>query len=337
MVLSGGYETQLGRLAESGHLDGVIGDFVGVAWARQLLAREIKVVSIGAEFEGITSVTCNLRKMGACAATVLLDGGVESLGYLGPSGASGSLQLAEAFSTACHASGKEVIPCAMVTPVLLRNFLRSLAAPAGLLCASDHLAALSIAVAGELSIRVPHDLTVIGVGNSRMESIHAGIAISSMEAPHGEIGRQAAAAMMELLRDGNPPSMTLDPLLHERESSLRGGSGMIRVLAWLRNNPSSTVNAGELARMAGMSRRSFETLMKVSKGCSPGRLLRESRRVRAEELLRGTSLPVSSVGRECGYPDAAAFSAAFKRWRGMSPRAFRKASEGCVADQAPSG
>jgi LacI family transcriptional regulator len=336
MVMSHAYETALRRLAASGHLAGVIGDFVGEAWARALIRKGVHVVAIGAGLSGITSITCNVRRMGSEASGVFLSSGVESLGYLGPSGAPGSIRLGEAFSEACLAGGMEVSTCASASFVLLRHFLRSLARPAGLLCASDHLAALAIAAAGEESLRVPHDLAVIGVGNARLESIHAGMGISSMEEPHGEIGRLAATAMAELLHGGNPTSVSVDPLLHERESSLRSGSGMVRALAWLRSHPSSTVTAGELARMAGMSRRSFEMAVKNAKGSSPGRILREKRRARAEELLKGTELPVATVGRECGYPDAAAFSAAFRRWNGMPPREFRKAFRS-VSDHAPSG
>jgi AraC family transcriptional activator of mtrCDE len=73
-----------------------------------------------------------------------------------------------------------------------------------------------------------------------------------------------------------------------------------------------------------MSRRSFEKALRQAEGLTPGALLKQIRRKRAEELLRETTLGIGLVGRECGYDELAVFSAAFKRWTGRSPREFRE-------------
>jgi transcriptional regulator GlxA family with amidase domain len=134
--------------------------------------------------------------------------------------------------------------------------------------------------------------------------------------------------MADLLEGKEVGSVTVDPLLHERESSLRAASGVERALAWLKSHPDAAISAGELARLAGMSRRSFEMALRAARDISPGELLRSMRQSRAEKLLRETQLDIAAIGRDCGYPEAAAFSAAFKRWTGRSPRDFRAASVG---------
>lgn len=333
MVLSGGYEALLRGLAERGELAGAIGDFMSGVWLESLLSRGVKVVRIGEGFEdrkipGSTSVGSNLGVMGREAARVLLGDGVKGAGYLGPAGAPGAVLLGEAFSSAAATTDHRVTRCTSPSGILLRNFLLSLPRPAGLLCATDHLARVAIAAATEEGLRVPQDLSVIGVGNSRLESLHAAVAISSFELPLAEIGRLAGAAMADLLAGQPVESVTADPLLHERESSLRSASGVERALAWLRSHPGSPITAGELARLAGMSRRSFEMALRAARGVSPGELLRTMRQSRAEKLLTETRLDIAAIGRECGYPEAAAFSAAFRRWTGRSPRDFRAASVG---------
>jgi LacI family transcriptional regulator len=328
MVLSGGFESLLRKIAENGEVAGVIGDFMSGVWLKSLLDHGIKVVGIG---DGMTGgmgagtswVTTDVRMMGSEAAR-LLGNGVRALAYLGPTGAPGSIRLGEAFAAACAESGREVSRCHSATGVLLRNFLRSLAKPCGLLCANDQLARRAISAAGEEGLRVPQDLAVMGVGNVRMESLHAGMPISSFELPQGEVGRLAAAAMVALL-DGQASSQeTVAPLVHERESSMRSPSGVARAMAYLRSHPGTSKTAGELAILAGMSRRSFEKALRQAEGLTPGALLKQIRRKRAEELLRETTLGIGLVGRECGYDELAVFSAAFKRWTGRSPREFRE-------------
>ncbi len=328
MVLSGGYEGLLRKVAERGELAGAIGDFMSEVWLESLLSRGVKVVRIdndarGSE-TGINSIGVNNVMMGDEAARTLMRSGVQSLGYLGPTGAPGSVRLGECFNAACATQGREVSRCSSTAGVPLKNFILSLARPAGLLCSSDHLARMAILTAQQEGLRVPENLNVIGVGNVRTESLHAGVEISSFELPLTEIGRLAGAAMVDLLEGRHVRPATVDPLLHERESSLHSDSGVERALAWLKSHPDTAITAGELARMAGMSRRSFETAIRASRGISPGKLLQEMRRARAEKLLRDSNLDISSVGRECGYPEAAAFSTAFKRWTGRSPREFRQ-------------
>jgi transcriptional regulator GlxA family with amidase domain len=179
-----------------------------------------------------------------------------------------------------------------------------------------------------LGLRVPQDLSVIGVGNLRMESLQAGIEISSFELPLEKIGEEAGRLMVKMLEGKYSiprRSIAIPALLHERESSMHAASGVKRAMAYLRSHPDTSINAGELAQIAGMSRRSFECAVKSAIGCSPGEVLIQNRRRRAEMLLEENQLTIAEVGQASGYGEPAVFSAAFKRWTGQSPRAFRSA------------
>lgn len=327
IVLSGGYEGPLRRLAESGQLAGAIGEFMGSRWVKELLAMGIPVVQIGYGTTATPSVETDIPVMARESVRAFLRGGMKAAGFLGASGPPDSMQLGESFEATCREKGVPVHHCHAINGTVLKSFLRALPRPAGILCASDRLARATILAAREAGMGIPDDLAVIGVGNSRMESLHAGMTISSFELPLGEIGRRAGSAMADLLF-GTPSSQSwqttpVSPVLHERESSMRAASPLDRLLAHLRSHPDTPMSAGELARFAGMSRRSFEIAVRDCCGCSPGELLRRMRRDRAEKLLRDTDLGIAAIGRECGYPEAAVFSTAFRRWTGKSPREFR--------------
>jgi len=58
-------------------------------------------------------------------------------------------------------------------------------------------------------------------------------------------------------------------------------------------------------------------------GTTYSRLLQAVRRDEACRVLRETNLPISAVAAMLGYSEPSAFSRAFHRWCGMSPRRFR--------------
>lgn len=330
MVLSGGYEASLRKLADMGGLAGAIGEFMSYSWLEALVHHDVEVVQLGASGKtGVPCVMADFESMGEAAVAACIENGVQSIGYVGPEGPTGSLRLGEAFSQAGSRHGMKVGRCSNFSSSLMRGFLKSLTLPAGVLCSSDHLAHLVLLAAREEGLRIPQDLAVIGVGNSRMESLQAGVGISSFELPLEEIGRQAGGLMASLLQGNASTSgatITVQSRLHQRESSLRSGSRAERALAYLNSNPNLSISVGELARMAGMSRRSFEMAVSLKCGFSPGAMLKKMKRDRAERLLGGTNRSVSEIARDCGYSELAVFSAAFKRWTGKSPRDFRSAS-----------
>lgn len=328
LVLSGGYEASLRKLADLGELAGTIGEFMSPVWLESLINKGIPVVQLGQNAgDKIPRVSSNLTAMGEEAAKALLENGVQSLAYLGASGPSGSARLGETFTESGLNQGHTVALCSEFSNPLLKAFLNSLPLPIGLLCATDRLAHLAALSAKESGLRIPQDLAVIGVGNSRMESLQAGIALSSFDLSLGEIGIKAGALMADLIRRKSTgvSSVQIMAKLHERDSSLRSASGVTRALAYLRSNPGTSMSAGEMARLAGMSRRSFEMALQAECGKSPGVLLQGMRLERAKQLLKTDDRKIAEIGRECGYQEASVFSSAFKRWTGKSPRDYRKA------------
>jgi LacI family transcriptional regulator len=329
LIHSGGYEGTLRKLAESGQLAGAIGEFISNRWLESLHGSGVQIIQLGSG-AGIDapSISPDLQGMGKEAARVFTESGVKSLAYLGAASPQGTIGLGEAFVNECKRQGFEVSPCNGLSSGLLKNFLQSLLRPSGILCMNDRLARMAILTARELGLRIPQDLSVIGVGNLRMESLQAGIEISSFELPLEKMGEEAGRLMVRMLEGKSRisrRSVAIPALLHERESSMHAASGVKRAIAYLRSHPDSSINAGELAQIAGMSRRSFECAVKSAIGCSPGEVLIQNRRRRAEMLLQENQLTIAEVGQACGYGEPAVFSAAFKRWTGQSPRAFRSA------------
>ncbi|MGW0247754.1 AraC family transcriptional regulator [Nocardia goodfellowii] len=94
----------------------------------------------------------------------------------------------------------------------------------------------------------------------------------------------------------------------------------------MHGNPARPWSVATLAAEAGVSRALFAKRFTDLMGRPPLSYLTDYRMDEAEELLATTDLTVAQVAKSVGYADPFGFSAAFKRYRGMSPTAFRAAA-----------
>ncbi len=333
VVLPEGYEAPLRTLAEAGQLLGAIGDFVSSAWMDSLASQAgcwVQIAQIS-HLEGRVNVAPDYADMARRAVASLRANGCAALGFVGLPGQFASAQMETAFVAAAAAGGMTARTARAVSTVNLREFLRGFAPPVGLFAATDRLARQTLEAAAALDWRCPEDLAIIGTGNDRLESLRAPVAISSFELPGRDLGRRAAETLVRLREGADEPARLIAipaGVLHERASSRRRGSAVDRALAFARSRLGEALPVGELARVAGMSRRSFEQAMQREQGMSPATWIRELRRERAEQLLRTSTLAVQAIGERCGYVDLPAFSKAFKTWTGLSPQQFRAQAAG---------
>ncbi len=87
--------------------------------------------------------------------------------------------------------------------------------------------------------------------------------------------------------------------------------------------PGRAWGLGELARTAAMSRTSFAERFRTVAGIPPLTYLNQWRMLLAQRALRDGAVRVAELATELGYSSESAFSAAFKRVVGESPRSYR--------------
>jgi AraC-like DNA-binding protein len=118
--------------------------------------------------------------------------------------------------------------------------------------------------------------------------------------------------------------------LHLAEG-LSGGVGWLFALAdkqmsaainAMHDDPAHAWTLQELAERAGMSRSTFALKFKQSVGESPIEYLTRWRMLLAGDKLANSSDPISVIARSFGYESESAFSTAFKRVMGCSPRQY---------------
>jgi AraC-like DNA-binding protein len=100
-----------------------------------------------------------------------------------------------------------------------------------------------------------------------------------------------------------------------------------RALAAIHSFPARRWSVADLAAEAQMSRTLFADLFRKTLGVTPMQYLSDWRLQLAERALIDTRSSVDDIRAKCGFHSQFAFSRAFKRFTGHSPRAYRNQQE----------
>ena len=98
--------------------------------------------------------------------------------------------------------------------------------------------------------------------------------------------------------------------------------------------PHGKANAVEIARRIGLSHRTLARKLSAE-GLTFSEIAEEMKRDLARHYLRDGDLPISQIAWLLGYREVSAFTHAFKRWTGMTPRQLRAQGPLAAAGIAP--
>jgi AraC-like DNA-binding protein len=155
--------------------------------------------------------------------------------------------------------------------------------------------------------------------------------------------RWSLERMMQELREPQPGGflvaqqlaymMLVQALRLHLAEGLNGGVGWLFALAdkqmgaaitAMHDDPAHGWTLQELAERVGMSRSTFALKFKETVGKSPMEYLTRWRMLLAGDRLANSSDPISAIALSLGYESDSAFSTAFKRVMGCSPRQYSR-------------
>lgn len=185
-------------------------------------------------------------------------------------------------------------------------------------------------------------------GHFALSELHAGMLLDALspivlvrEDPDKAMLRSSLAHMRRELVEQNPgASLIAQQLAHtilvqalrlHLADSARAGTGWLYALAERRigaaieavhANPGDRWTLHALAARAGMSRSGFALRFKELTGDTPIEYITRWRMLLASDRLAAGQEPIVTVARSLGYESESAFSTAFKRTVGCSPRRY---------------
>jgi len=95
-----------------------------------------------------------------------------------------------------------------------------------------------------------------------------------------------------------------------------------KVIRHLEDHYADAHSLAALARLAGMSSRSFRRAFKTATGCSPGAYLLRLRIERAAQLLALPDANVTNAALDVGFDNSSYFAQQFRKVMNMTPRAY---------------
>jgi AraC-like DNA-binding protein len=105
--------------------------------------------------------------------------------------------------------------------------------------------------------------------------------------------------------------------------SLHKGRLLQRIEAHIEANLDKPFSSEDICAQFHLSRSALYRLFAEHTGGGVAAVVRSHRVGRACTLMRETDLPLQEIAVRCGFADYGSFFHAFRKWRGMSPKAFR--------------
>lgn len=99
-----------------------------------------------------------------------------------------------------------------------RQLMTGSAPPTVVICGNDVLAVGALHMAKTMGLRVPLDVSITGFDDMELAQV-ADPALTTVQVPHGEMGRRAAQMLVEMVRGGAAPqSVRLDTKIQYRDT-----------------------------------------------------------------------------------------------------------------------
>ena len=317
--------------------DGVIGVLTSPQLARDIGRSRIPVVSLSPELmeRRFAHVHVDNQAVGDVAAQHLLAQGFRNFGFVQWPSPSWATDRQRGFAARIRAAGGECSafappPATRRRPRLpLRDWLRALPKPVGILCSDDWLGRHVATECRTVGLRVPEDVTLIGVGDSLYCEM-ATPPLSSVRVPWDRIGREAVALMTRLLRGATPPRRPV--LLPPEGVTVRRSSDFVAApdpqvaaaLRFIREHADEPFRIKHVAAAIRGSRRSIERKFRAHLNRSVGEEITAVHINRAKDLLESTTLPIGTVAAMAGFGSGKRCATVFRRVAAISPAQYRK-------------
>ncbi|HLH54649.1 MAG TPA: DNA-binding transcriptional regulator [Verrucomicrobiae bacterium] len=211
----------------------------------------------------------------------------------------------------------------------LRNWVRSLPKPVGVMACNDERGWQVLGCCLELNVTVPEELAVIGVDNDEIFCELSRIPLSSVILNARQIGYEAAALLEQLMAGKTlaEPTLKLNPVtVAERRSTdalAIEDPRLMTATRLIREHACEGLDVNSLLKKIPMSRRVLERQFVKLLGRTPKAEILRVRLDRVRQLLSESDLKLSVVADKAGFHNPEHMCRLFKKKYGITPGEYR--------------
>lgn len=314
-------------------LDSAIGGVISAAILKEdlladLTKKNTPIVEIeGRHLPARARTFLDEEAVGRLAAEYLLSfGNFMDLGYVPyGEGTRWSYLRMKGFSLALAKRGRRALVKGPKTDLPI--WLKRLRKPAAVFCACDMTADDVLRAAARAKIRVPQDLSVLGVDDDELYCDNTKPALSSVRPGHEDSGYAAAELLDQIFRGKKPKDRFIPPKgVTSRDSvvtCLPATTLVERAMHIINEHAADGWGVDEVAKALHVSRRLLSLRYAQLKGRSVHAALTDQRLREVERLLKSTKTSITEIGKRAGFGNANHLKRLFKSRYGKTMREWR--------------
>ena len=341
------YKAQIGipgviRVAKEWDVNAVIGQFeptddIG-------LFAENGIVAIAQDFKkkftSIPNITADYLGTGRMAARFFIDRGFRNYGFFGMNDVCWSDERCDGFRREVEAAGfgdsfysyrmQEIDMVWYYQRNRLREWLRMIPKPIAIMACDDNQGANLIEACHGIGIKIPEEVSVIGVDNDETLCSLGSTTLTSIQIDIEEGGRQTAALVERLVADPKAPveDVVLRPVkIVGRMSTAAFATAdqqILKALLFIHKNALKKISVSDVMTEAALSRRLLERRFKAVTGKTLYEYITDQKLKYFAEQLADTDEQVINIALSMGENDTKSISRRFKQLYGCTPVEWRE-------------
>ena len=340
------YKQQIGipgviRLAKEWDIDAVLGQFeptddIG-------LFAENGIVAIAQDykkkFASIPNVTGDYIGTGRMAARFFIERGFKNFGFFGFNDVCWSDERCDGFRREVEAAGfgdsfyayrmQEIDMVWYYQRNRLREWLRTIPKPIAIMACDDNQGTNLIEACHGIGIKIPSEVSVIGVDNDETLCSLGSTTLSSVQVDIERGGWEAAALVERLVADPAAPAedVVLKPVkIVQRMSTAAFATDdqqILKAILFIHKNALKKISVSDVMAEAALSRRLLERRFKEVTGKTLYEYITDQKLKYFAEQLAETDEQVINIALSMGEIDTKSISRRFKQLYGCTPVEWR--------------
>lgn len=215
----------------------------------------------------------------------------------------------------------------------LREWIRRLDLPVGIITCRAEDAERIAQRCHQLELDIPQKVSIVTLDNDQIAASLAYPEFTTVDIPWATIGFESAKRLDQLMESKRPSraeakAIAVDPLgITQRRSSEAiavSDAKLAHAVAFIRENNGRSLSVDEVARTAGISRRSLEKRFAELLGHSPFEEIRQQQLARVKQLLLNSEESIEQILPSTAFATTSHLSNAFHKAFGLAPGQFRR-------------